>query len=218
MRTRVMPTFGWRRDADSRTARSRSVSPALIRPAHSRRSIGSALLTVLFVTSCVTYEPAASGLVSDGGASVASVGSAVPGMGTLADDRRTMRPLPDRSPLPGRPFVAVPSPRLVVVRPGIDRPSNGGGSIRGQASWYCGHGSACTVGFLRGGLYAAAGPALRVGDWRGRIVVVHALGRSVRVRLIDWCACPHRLLDLYRDAFSRLADPSRGLVKVTVSW
>lgn len=41
----------------------------------------------------------------------------------------------------------------------------------------------------------------------------------VRVRLVDWCACPNgRVLDLYRSAFQRLADPSRGLVKVTVSW
>ena len=68
-------------------------------------------------------------------------------------------------------------------------------------------------------MYAAAGPALRVGDWRGRTVTVTAGGRSVRVTLIDWCACPDgRLIDLYAGAFSRLAPLSRGVVRVTAAW
>jgi hypothetical protein len=39
------------------------------------------------------------------------------------------------------------------------------------------------------------------------------------VTIID-CNCgPHaNLIDLYRDAFSRLADPSRGVLTVTVTW
>jgi hypothetical protein len=57
-----------------------------------------------------------------------------------------------------------------------------------------------------------------VGQWRGRTVVVAAAGRRIAVTLIDWCACPHRLLDLYSDAFQRLAPLDRGLVKVTVTW
>ncbi len=89
--------------------------------------------------------------------------------------------------------------------------------VRGMASWYCGHGSRCPRGYS-GGLYAAAGPSLRTGDWRGRIVVVRYGSRSVHVRLVDWCACPSRVIDLFADAFSRLAPLSRGLVKVKVSW
>jgi hypothetical protein len=105
-----------------------------------------------------------------------------------------------------------------VLRPAQrQRVVSAGRYVVGSASWYCGHGSRCTRGYP-GGLYAAAGPTLRTGDWRGRRVVVSVLGRSVTVRLIDWCACPQRTLDLYRDAFSRLADPSRGLIRVTVSW
>jgi rare lipoprotein A (peptidoglycan hydrolase) len=87
----------------------------------------------------------------------------------------------------------------------------------GTASWYCGHGSACHHSYP-GGLYAAAGPALRVGNWRGRTVEVHLGARSVRVRLIDWCACPRRVIDLYSDAFVRLAPLSRGVLKVSVTW
>lgn len=79
-------------------------------------------------------------------------------------------------------------------------------AVSGVASWY-----------RVAGLVAAAGPALRHGHWRGSTVLVSANGRSVRVTLVDWCACPQRLIDLSRTAFARLADPSVGLVRVTVS-
>lgn len=85
---------------------------------------------------------------------------------------------------------------------------------RGVASWYC-----CTRGFDAGDLVAAAGPALRVGHWRGRVVTVSANGRSIRVRLVDWCGCPgRRVIDLQPAAFARLAPLSRGLVDVVVRW
>jgi hypothetical protein len=98
--------------------------------------------------------------------------------------------------------------------------------VEGKASWYCGAGSRCTRGYPASGLYAAAGPALRVGDWRGRTVTVRRLGYDgpcsegpcVQVQLVDFCACRGKLVDLYRVAFSRLADPSRGIVRVQVSW
>ena len=121
-------------------------------------------------------------------------------------------------PMPSRPVVSVPSPRLRThVQPSVvPVPERGG--VSGTASWYCGNGSPCTRGYP-GGLYAAAGPALRRGDWRGRTVVVSVPGRSVTVTLIDACQCHGtRVLDLYRDAFIRLADPSAGLVKVTVTY
>jgi rare lipoprotein A (peptidoglycan hydrolase) len=68
-------------------------------------------------------------------------------------------------------------------------------------------------------MYAAAGPALRVGDWRGRTVRVCANGTCLDVRLIDWCQCyGSRVIDLYSDAFRRLAPLSEGTISVTVSW
>ena len=68
---------------------------------------------------------------------------------------------------------------------------------------------------------SAAGPLLREGDWRGRIVSVCA-GECVTVRLTDWCACGSRngrptLIDLARADFAELAPPSQGVVLVRVS-
>ncbi len=81
--------------------------------------------------------------------------------------------------------------------------------LRGVASWYA-------TG--PGGMTAAAGPALRVGDWRGRIVTVCA-GACIAVRLVDFCQCYGvRVLDLSAQAFARLTPLDRGVVSVKVSW
>jgi len=100
--------------------------------------------------------------------------------------------------------------------------SSGGGtghSVRGTASWYCKAGVSACHNAYPSGLYAAAGPALRVGNWRGRTVTVCGSGSCVNVKLIDWCACGSgRVIDLYSDAFSRLAPLSSGTLSVRVSW
>lgn len=90
----------------------------------------------------------------------------------------------------------------------------------GTASWYCLKGVSKCPRVKRSGLYAAAGPALRVGDWRGRSVRVCKSGtsRCIKVVLVDWCACPNRVIDLFGYAFAKLTPRSMGLVKVTVSW
>ncbi len=95
----------------------------------------------------------------------------------------------------------------------------GGNSVSGTASWYCLSGvSACHYQYS-GGMYAAAGPALRVGSWRGRTVRVCSGGRCVNVKLIDWCQCyGTRVIDLYSDAFRRLGSLNSGTIRVTVSW
>ncbi len=95
----------------------------------------------------------------------------------------------------------------------------------GSASWYCKAGSsACHHAYPdrpgKADHYAAAGPRVRRmfgGDWRGRNVIVSANGRSVVVKLIDFCRCPSRVLDLYADVFARLAPLSQGVVDVRVS-
>ena len=94
-----------------------------------------------------------------------------------------------------------------------------GHSATGSATWYCKTGvSACHHDYP-GGLYAAAGPELRVGNWRGRHVRVCGNGHCVNVTLIDWCACGgNHIIDLYSDAFTRLAPLSAGAVHVKVSW
>lgn len=102
-----------------------------------------------------------------------------------------------------------PSPRPVV-----DPPRQPDAEASGVASWYrWRHGE------------AAAGPALRrvLGPaWRGRTVLVHHGGRSVRVVLTDWCQCyrgrpDERIIDLDARAFAALAPLSSGLIRVEVT-
>lgn len=86
-------------------------------------------------------------------------------------------------------------------------------TVEGSASWYADG----------PGLYAAAGPALRIGAWRGRTVSVCTKTACVRVILSDWCACypatsRERIIDLSPAAFAVLAPLSRGIVAVTVRW
>ena len=142
----------------------------------------------------------------------------LPSERVAAGDR--VRPVGGSVPRPVDRTDVQPSPHLIVVPRGSSQPSSHRAS--GTASWYCGHGSACTRGFDASCRCAAAGPSIRrlLGPaWRGRSVLVRSGPSSVRVRLVDWCACPGgRLLDLYSDAFQRLAPLSRGLVKVTVEW
>ena len=69
--------------------------------------------------------------------------------------------------------------------------------------------------------HAAAGPLLRSGDWRGRLVTVCAGERCLVTRLSDWCACGDRhgvptLIDLARVDFARLGSTSRGVLRVIV--
>jgi rare lipoprotein A (peptidoglycan hydrolase) len=101
----------------------------------------------------------------------------------------------------------------------MPKASSTGKSAQGSATWYCKTGvSACHSDYA-GGYYAAAGPALRVGNWRGRVVRVCGSGSCVNVRLVDWCACGgSHIIDLYSYAFQRLAPLNAGAVRVTVSW
>ena len=93
--------------------------------------------------------------------------------------------------------------------------------LKGTATWYCVQGvSRCTRGYS-GGMYAAAGSEVRNAlgpKWRGKYVTVSSGGNAVRVKLIDWCACKGaRVIDLYGDAFRRLAPLSRGVITVKIS-
>jgi hypothetical protein len=141
------------------------------------------------------------------------------------------RPAPDMPQPVGVVVVPTPTPpRARATGSGTSGGGGGGGSggggpvgsgnsVSGTASWYCQPGvSACHYQYP-GGYYAAAGPALRVGDWRGRAVRVCGAGGCVTVRLIDWCQCyGTRVIDLYSDAFRAIAPLSSGTTRVTVSW
>ena len=131
---------------------------------------------------------------------------------------------------PHAPIADFGAGRAAVVdpptRPSVDTPAADAGSVlreriraRGRATWYCLPGVSACHRDQRGGMYAAAGAELRVGDWRGRRVTVCRGDACVRVTLIDWCACAgDRVIDLYGDAFRRLASLSTGTIPVTVRW
>jgi hypothetical protein len=91
-------------------------------------------------------------------------------------------------------------------------------NVKGRASYYC-----CTRGYSSGQLVAAAGPALRRGDWRGRKVQVCRSGKCISVRLVDWCQCykgerRERIIDLHPGAFRALGPLSAGILTVRVGW
>ena len=65
-------------------------------------------------------------------------------------------------------------------------------------------------------MFAAAGSELRHGNWRGSRVRVCA-SKCVVVTLIDACWCRgNRIIDLYSQAFSKLAPLGRGVIDVEV--
>ena len=101
----------------------------------------------------------------------------------------------------------------------MPKASSTGHHASGSATWYCKPGVSVCPSSYSGGYYAAAGPALRVGDWRGRVVRVCGSGSCINVRLVDWCACGgSHIIDLFGDTFQRLAPLNAGAVRVTVSW
>ena len=129
----------------------------------------------------------------------------------FADEQRSFAP----RPMPRQKNEA----RSVSKAPPMPRASSTGKSARGSATWYCKTGVSACHNAYPGGYYAAAGPALRVGNWRGRVVQVCGSGSCVNVRLVDWCACGgSHIIDLYSDAFQRLAPLNAGAVQVTVRW
>lgn len=95
-----------------------------------------------------------------------------------------------------------------------------GHSVNGQASWYCKAGvSICHHSYPPGSMVAAACGKLRSamgGGWRGKTVTVASNGRTITVRLVDWCGSRTKLIDLYWEPMSRLG--GKGVLTVKVSW
>lgn len=147
------------------------------------------LLLAFLVLGCSASRPAVQ--------SIPAPGSTLGAVGEPDAGRRTEAPTPFHG--------ASPSP-TVAPRPTLDRSTSA--SVSGLASWYEWHPG-----------QAAAGPALRVGHWRGRVVKVCRNGLCWHFVLSDWCQCyGNRLIDLNRDDFAAMAPLSRGLIEVTVSW
>jgi len=107
------------------------------------------------------------------------------------------------------------SPVAVVKPTSANTVPINGKAVRGKATYYC-----CTTGYAPGAMVAAAGSELRIGKWRGRVVTVSYQGRSIQVKLVDWCGCKgSRIIDLQPEAFAALAPLSRGvLTGIKVTW
>lgn len=138
-------------------------------------------------------------------------------VGPSWDFPATVAPAPTRA-TPEQPRAAVEAPKP--TRKPVSRLVPPSRAVRGDATWYCLRGVSVCPKVHSGGMYAAAGPSIRVGHWRGRTVRVTYHGTSIRVTLVDWCACGGgRAIDLFSDAFKRLAPLSAGeLHGVTVAW
>lgn len=189
------------------------VAPGLFRP------YAPATSSPLSRIRTLTYEPAA--------ATSPAAEPPEPEPRTLA--RAAPSLAPGMSPMPAPRAVEKPvhsaKPRTPVARvvPPVVRLS--GRSASGTATWYCDPGrSICTSGYEASGFFAAAGPELRVGDWRGRLVRVCTSEACIVVQLVDWCACGgDHVIDLYHGAFEELArrsglPASRGGLPVRVRW
>jgi hypothetical protein len=90
-------------------------------------------------------------------------------------------------------------------------------SIKGTATWYCLPGVSRCPTVRQGGLYAAISPDL--GWLRGKRVRVCYRASCVVVQIVD-CNCrATRSVDLFADAFRRLAPLGSGRLRgVTISW
>lgn len=131
--------------------------------------------------------------------------------------------VPKPSPTPSPTPTPRPKPRATrapaTPRPVAIRTSH---SLKGKASWYCKAGvSVCHYAYPPGSMVAAACAPLRsaIGpSWRGRRVVVvsRSTGRSVVVKLVDWCSSREKTIDLYWEPMRRLG--GTGVLPVTVKW
>lgn len=142
---------------------------------------------------------------------------------------------PHRAPQPvavrSVPRKATPKASTHKARPARVRTARASGpQVRGVATYYCWPGghppSPCMAAHPNGGMYAAAGPALRAAMcgsstsecWRGKTVSVTGPKGTQTVTLSDWCACSGgHLIDLYHDVLVIVTDSPWGAT-VTVRW
>jgi len=115
--------------------------------------------------------------------------------------------------------VPSPHPAILVTVTVSAAPSGeiGTALLAGTATWYCGSSSTCTRGYGPSDLIAAVDPTL--GIPKGTILTVRHEARSVTVRVVDICACSgRRIIDLSYGAFKRLADPSLGIIEISIEF
>lgn len=125
------------------------------------------------------------------------------------------RPIAKPTTKPSVVKKVAPKPKPVVTTKTRQGTAKGGILASGQASWYCRSGvSICTRGHP-GGLYAAIRRDLLY--LRGRSISVCTSSKCIRVTVIDCnCGTHANLIDLYSDAYRRLAPLSSGRINVRI--
>ena len=153
------------------------------------------------------------GAIATIGADHEATSARLPGMGGRSGPPLAASPTPlaAAGPSDGRLAGSPDAPALDGRPTGAEAGALGTSLQSGLATWYD-----------TPGLTAAAGPELRVGDWRGSRVQVCGKSSCIVVTLTDACWCPDRdgvpvLLDLSASAFRRLAPLSRGVIAVEVT-
>jgi hypothetical protein len=138
------------------------------------------------------------------------------------------RPTPTVAPSPSLAPSVEPSTRAAAPTPEPKAESRATSAIRtsrsitGKASWYCKAGvSVCHYKYPPGSMVAAACGKLRAAigpKWRGKTVVVTRLdtGKSVQIKLVDYCASKDKTIDLYWAVMARLG--GTGVLRVKVAW
>ena len=131
----------------------------------------------------------------------------------LASQRPTPTPTASPTPRPKPRATPRPTPRAT-PKPVALKTSH---KTTVTATWYCLPGTSRCPRTVQDGLYAAISPDMA--SLRGRRVKVCWQGSCVTVKIID-CLCS-RLhgIDLFADAFVKLAPLSKGSLRgVTISW
>ena len=140
---------------------------------------------------------------------------------SVASGVTTLAGFPSAAPT-GSVSVASASPKASAVSKGTTS-ANAAGSLSGQATFYDGNTQGGTCSFstytLPSGMF---GTALSDSDWDNSancgacVAVTGPDGNSITAMITDQCpGCGENHLDLYPDAFAKLADPSTGVIDVT---
>lgn len=124
-------------------------------------------------------------------------------------------PLPRTSGAPSSPAVGS-DPALTNARESAPATFETDSTVlKGDASWCAPTPTRCQS--WGGTAKLGAVPTFRYGDTPYRVSVCNRSGDCVTVRVVSFCGCGERVIDLSPYAFRQLAPLSRGVIPVTVT-